>query len=354
MRVTTRSLVDNVVRKLQQQAQSLDKLQTQISSGKRISRPSDDPVGMWRSLKLRRDHDSHSQHLRNTDDARNWLVSEDRVLAGTADALARLREYAVQGSDDAYSSTDRAAIGREVTQLKEHLLSLFNGTTFVGQSLFSGRQTGTQPFSVDANGNVLYAGETGVTVPPSSSDVTAANGIAGLSLTDADSAVPGSYRVAVGAVAAGVANVTITRYDTLGVAVPGASETVAITVPTGADPKVVDFASLGLTLSVNSSLGTTAFAESATSEITAGNAQIAREIGAGVNLPVNLLGAKFLTMFQDITAMQKALASSDRAAVASSIAALDKGIELTLVAQAEVGTRLNRLDIGEERLREAD
>src|SRR5688572_31385518 len=113
MRVTTRSLVDNVVRQLQQQAQTLDKLQTRVASGKRISRPSDDPVGMWRSLKLRRDHDSHAQHLRNTDDARNWLVSEDRVLSGTGAALSRIREYAVQGADAAYSTNDRLAIARE-------------------------------------------------------------------------------------------------------------------------------------------------------------------------------------------------------------------------------------------------
>ena len=354
MRVTTRSLVDNVVRQLQQQAQTLDKVQTQVASGKRISRPSDDPVGVWRSLNLRREHDGNTQHLRNMDDARNWLVSEDQVMSGTTAALARLREYAVQGADDAYSNADRIAIADEVAQLKEHLLSLFNGTTIVGQSIFSGRQTGTAPFSKDANGNVLYGGETGITTPAASIDLVPGNGIAGLTLTDTDSAVPGSYRVAVGAVAAGVANVTITRYDSLGVAVPGATQTVAVTVPTGTNPKVVDFSSLGLTLSVNSSLGSAAFAESVTSQLTAGSAQIAREIGAGVNLPVNLLGAKFLTMFQDVTAMEKALRANDRTTVSKSIAALDTAIDVTLVAQAEVGTRLNRLDIGQERLAEAD
>ncbi|HET7771781.1 MAG TPA: flagellar hook-associated protein FlgL [Chloroflexota bacterium] len=357
MRVTTRSLVDNVVRQLQQNAQAVDKLQTQIASGKRISRPSDDPSGVWRSLKLRGGHDANTQHLRNMDDARNWLASEDRVLSGTNAALARMREYAVQGADASYSNNDRLAISREVSQLKEHILSLFNGTTFVGQSLFSGRQTGTQPFTVDANGHVLYAGETGVTVPAASTDLVSGNGIASLTLTDTDSAVPGSYRVAVGAIGAvtpGVADVTITRYDSLGVAVPGATQTVSVTVPAGSDPKVVDFSSLGLTLTVNSSLGSTAFAETVASEVTVGSAQIAREVGAGVNLPVNLLGAKFLTMFQDIKSLEKALQTNDRAAVAQGIANIDKALEVSLVSQAEVGTRLNRLDVAEESLRGAD
>jgi flagellar hook-associated protein 3 FlgL len=138
------------------------------------------------------------------------------------------------------------------------------------------------------------------------------------------------------------------------VAVPGATQTVSVTVPTGTDLQVVEFSSLGLTLTVNASLGTTAFAETAASELTAGSAQIAREVGAGVSLPVNILAAKFLTMFQDINALEKALKANDRTTVAAGIANIDKAIETSLGAQAEVGTRLNRLDSAEEQLREAD
>jgi flagellar hook-associated protein 3 FlgL len=354
MRVTSRSLVDNVVRQLQQNAQAVDKLQQQISSGRRISRVSDDPSGAWRALRLRREGAGNAQHLRNMDDARNWLVSDDRVLSGAGAALSKLREFAVQGADDAYSANDRKAIAREVGQLKEHILSLFNGTTLVGQSLFSGRKTDVPPFTVDANGNVVYAGETGMTIPAASTDITTANGIQSLSLTDADSAVPGEYRVSVAAVAGGVSDVTLTRYDSLGVAVPGATETVSVTVPTGADVTHVDFSALGLTLTVNAGLGSTAFAESATSQVTASSARIAREIGDGVTLPVNLLGTKFLTMFQDINALEKALKADDQVNIAKGIANADKAIELALVTQAEVGTRMNRLDNAEERLNDVE
>src|SRR5829696_9149905 len=104
MRVTARSLVDKALRQLQQNAQAVDKLQQQISSGKRISRVSDDPSGAWRALRLRREGAGNAQHLRNMDDARNWLVSDDRVLSGAGAALAKLREYAVQGADDSYSA----------------------------------------------------------------------------------------------------------------------------------------------------------------------------------------------------------------------------------------------------------
>ena len=354
MRVSSRSIVDSVVRQLQHNAQAVDKLQTQIASGKRIRRVSDDPSAAWRALRLRRDHAGHEQTLRNMDDARNWLLSNDRVLSGTGSALAKLRDYAVQGADDSYSANDRIAIAREVTQLKEHILSLFNGTQFVGQSLFSGRKTDVQPFTVDAGGNVLYAGETGITIPATSTDLSAAGGITALALTDTDSAVQGNYRVSVTAAAAGVSDVTITRYDAAGVAVPGATQTVSVTIPAAGQPLVVDFGDVGVTLTVNSGLGSTAFVESATSEFAAGSAQIARDIGAGVNLPVNLLGTKFLTMFQDVVSLERALKSDDQVNISKGIANLDRAIELTLVSQAEVGTRMNRLDNGEERLRDAD
>lgn len=356
MRVTSRSLVDSVVNNLQKSQQTLDKLQTQISSNKRLHRPSDDPAAVWRSLRSRQDHASHVQHARNMDDAGNWLVSSGRALDGTQQILAKMRELAVQASDDSYSANDRAAIGREITQLKQQVLSLFNGTQYVGQSLFSGRQTGVAPFSADASGNVTYAGETGVTVPAASIDVAAVNGIESLTLTDAASAEPGTYRMGMAALAPGATSVdvTLTRYDSAGVAVPGATQTVAVAIPAAGDLTVVDFSALGITVTANTALGTATFAETATSEFTVGDATIEREIGAGVKLPVNLLGSKFLTMFQDLRDLERALSGSIQPEISKGIANLDKAIELTLVSQAELGTRQNRLDNAGERLLEAD
>ena len=354
MRVTSRSIVDNVVRQLQQNAQALDKIQAQVTSGKRITRVSDDPSAAWRALRLRREHAGNDQLLRNLDEARNWLTGNDRILQGATDTIARARELAVQGSDDGYSPNDRAAIAEQIKQLKEATVALFNDANHVGQSLFSGRRTDVPPFTLDSAGNVRYAGETGVNIPPASSDLSLANGIEALSLTDTTSATPGTYRVAVTAAAAGAADVTITQYDSLGVAIPGATETVTVTIPTAGALEVVDFSALGLTLTANSALGTTAFAESATSQVTVSDAAITREIGAGVTLPVNLTGSKFLSLLNDLTALEAALRADSQPDIAKGIANLDKHLENLLVTQAEVGTRLNRVQDTEQRVRDAD
>ncbi|HEU5317862.1 MAG TPA: flagellar hook-associated protein FlgL [Chloroflexota bacterium] len=354
MRVTSRSIVDNVVRQLQQNAQALDKIQSQVTSGKRITRVSDDPAAAWRALRLRREHAGNDQLLRNLDEARNWLAGNDRVLQGATDTIARVRELAVQGADDAYAANDRIALADQVKQLKEATVALFNDANHIGQSLFSGRRTDLPPFTLDSSGNVRYAGETGVNIPPASSDLTATSGIEALSLTDSASATPGTYRVSVAAAAAGTADVTMTRYDSLGVAVPGATETVTVTVPAAGALAVVDFSALGLTLTANDALGATAFAESPTSQVSVSDAAITREIGSGVNLPVNLTGSKFLSFLNDLKSLETALRSASQPAIAKGIADMDRHLETVLVAQAEVGTRLNRVEDTEQRLREAD
>jgi flagellar hook-associated protein 3 FlgL len=356
MRVTSRSLVDSALRNIQQNAQSLERLQNQIGSGKRLTRPSDDPAAVWRGLRMRREQSNAGQHLRNMDEARNWLGSTDKALDALNGTLAKLRELAVQASDDSNNTADRRAIATQVAELKDYALSIFNGANYVGQTLFSGRKTTTAPFSEDAAGNVVYDGETGITIPAGSTDLAAANGIQALTLTDADSAVEGTYRLSVTAPVnpGDPSNVTITRYDAAGVAVPGATQSVAVTIPTGAELSVIDLADLGLTLTVNSSLGSVPFAESATSQFTAVHTQIHREIGPTNTLPVNLQASRFLTMFQDLGKLESALDDDDQPNIALGISNLDTAIELTLNVQAEVGTRLNRLEVASERMTTID
>lgn len=352
MRVTSRSMVDNVVRYLQQNAQALDHVQRQITSGKRVTRPADDPAAAWRSLRLRQNRDDNAQSSRNLDDARNWLTANDRALGAVNNTFARLRELAVQGADDSYGARDRAAIAREVSQLKEHLLSVVNGTVHVDQQVFSGLKTITVPLAVDAGGNVVYTGDTGITVPPASSDLDPNNGIQSITLTDASSATPGTYRVAVsGPIPPGNTDVdlTITRYDAAGVAVPGATQTLTVAIPSGADLKAVDFSQMGITVTVNATIGTLVFPESVSSAFTAGNASVVREVAPGTTLPVNMLASRFLTAFQDITALERALNANDQINISKGIKNLDTAIDLTLTLQAEIGTRINRLDVTQER-----
>lgn len=357
MRVTSRSLVDNVVRQLQSNAQTLDQIQNQVSTGKKITRPADDPVGTWKALRMRRDHADDTQLLRNVDEARNWLTANDQSLSQINDSLGRLRELAVQASDDSYTARDRAAIAGEAQQLQDQILSLVNGTTYVDQNVYSGLKTSSTPLVVDANGNTVYAGDTGITLPPTASDLTAANGLTGLTLTDAASATQGNYQLSISAPIAPAntqVDVSITRYDAMGVAVPGATQTITVDIPTGNDLKVVDFSQLGITATLNSAAGAVPFGQSPTSQFTVGDAQIAREIAPGVKMPVNMLASRFLTMFQDLKNLNLAMTTNNQPKISQGIADIDTALKMVLTAQGDMGTRLNRLDAVQSRTTNLD
>jgi len=120
----------------------LDQLQGQISSGSRINKPSDDPVGTAQALSFQEGIDQSKQYLTNIDSANAWLNATDTALASVTASLQRARELAVEGATDTASSDDRATINAEVQQLQQQVLSLAqtrNGASY----LFAGTRTDT-------------------------------------------------------------------------------------------------------------------------------------------------------------------------------------------------------------------
>ncbi len=159
MRVTTRSMIDGLIANLQASQEAQDRLQNQITSGKRVNRPSDDPTAAWRGVRLRQDSAANTQYLRNMDDARAWLDTTDSALDGVQSTLAKIRELAVQTANDTYNATDRAEVSHQVNEMREHLMALLNSTNHAGQYVFSGMRTSTPAFTKDIAGNVLYQGD---------------------------------------------------------------------------------------------------------------------------------------------------------------------------------------------------
>ncbi len=158
MRISTAYLFDqNLSAMLTQQAE-LGKTQLQISTGKKILNPSDDPVGAVEILNLQREINLSEQYLTNADKAENNLTLEEGVLDSSVNILQRIHELSVQGLNDTNSQSDRRAIAQEITQLNDQLLSLANTQDSSGNYLFSGYKSDTQPYtSIGAS----YAGDSG-------------------------------------------------------------------------------------------------------------------------------------------------------------------------------------------------
>lgn len=159
MRVTTKMTADNSVYNLQQSRIKLDSLQGQISSGKKIQTPSDDPIAARQLLDLEDKLKAGDQYQGNIEKAKVWLNVTDTALGGISDMIRQARSVAAQiGS----GSTDPTVVSNAVSQLTEIKRQLVNlGNTQLGdQYIFSGFNDATPPFTYTAppGPNASYAG----------------------------------------------------------------------------------------------------------------------------------------------------------------------------------------------------
>jgi flagellar hook-associated protein 3 FlgL len=158
MRVTTMMSSRAVVRDLNDGLGRLSRLQQQLSSGKQITRPSDDPYGTTRALALRGELAGLEQHQRNVGDGTGWLNTCDTALAQISDSLQRVRELLVQAGNDAAGPQARAAIADEIDQLIDGVKQEAN-VQYGGRYVFAGTATDTAPWPL--GGPDAYAGDRG-------------------------------------------------------------------------------------------------------------------------------------------------------------------------------------------------
>ena len=158
MRVTTLMSSSATLRDLNDGLSRLSRLQNQLSSGKQITRPSDDPYGTSRSLALRGELGGLDQFQRNVDDGTGWLNTSDTALGQMSDVLARVRELLVDGGNDTAGPSARSAIADEIDQLAESVKQEAN-VQYGGRYVFSGTATDTAPYAL--GGADRYAGDAG-------------------------------------------------------------------------------------------------------------------------------------------------------------------------------------------------
>ena len=160
MRVSTSGMFaagQNAMLRLQE---ALDFTQRQVSSGRRILTPSDDPIAAARSLELREAVGRLDQFDRNANIATNRLSQEESALASVNNVLQRVRELALQGNNATQSNESRKQIAVEVRELREQLIQIANQKDGDGNFLFSGNLEDTQPV-VRVGASFSYNGDQG-------------------------------------------------------------------------------------------------------------------------------------------------------------------------------------------------
>lgn len=160
MRISTSMMYDLGVSTIQQQYSDLLTLQQQLATGRRVLKPSDDPIASARALEVSQSQSVSEQFSTNGQHASNALALQESILAQVGDVLHNVRTLAIYGGDAALSNADRVAIATELQGNYDQLLGLSNSTDGNGQYLFSGYKGSTQPFAQTGAG-VVYNGDQG-------------------------------------------------------------------------------------------------------------------------------------------------------------------------------------------------
>merc|ERR1711991_190993 len=227
------------------QAKSLEKL----SSGSRINRAADDAAGLSISEKMRGQIRGLEQAQRNAQDGISLIQTAEGALNETHAILQRMRELSVQASSETLDSNDRTAISSEISELEKEIDNIGSSTQF--------------------NKINLLNGGLGSSVGSVGSDLGVDDGIANIV---SNGAATGTYTVSY-----------VQSTDVLTVQNSAATVVQSVdltgTFPTGFDTKDISFGDLGVTVTINANLDTTAsISANNTFAVSGGNVDI--QIGA--------------------------------------------------------------------------
>jgi flagellar hook-associated protein 3 FlgL len=161
IRISTSMIFAQGVFNMQNATSALLKTQNQISAGRRLLTPADDPVAAARSLEVSQSQAITDQYARNTDSATASLGLSDNALAGVTTLIQNVKTLAVNAGDGALTQSDLSSIATALRSNYQQLLALSNSTDGNGQYLFSGFQGSTQPFAELSPGVVAYQGDQG-------------------------------------------------------------------------------------------------------------------------------------------------------------------------------------------------
>ena len=156
-RITPQMTTQSVLSNIQGVQDQLTQTQQELSSGKSINQPSDNPYGASLAVSLNSDLSSLGDYANNVTDGTAWASAATTSLQNVQSMLQRVQEVVVQASNGTESAADLSASAQEVKQLTEAIKQEAN-TQYGGQYIFSGTATSTAPYSSTGD---AYQGNSG-------------------------------------------------------------------------------------------------------------------------------------------------------------------------------------------------
>jgi len=168
MRISSIQIFNSGVQNMLQASSDVTATQQEVSSGKKLVKPSDDPVGATRVLNIQEEMAQRTQYDKNIDSATSSLNQEDSLLGNVWDTLQQIRDETLQAGNTAVlTQADRSKIAQQMQQQVQSILGVMNSRDVNNKYIFSGFKGDTVPFvqqgaaSLGVNGSVLYQGDEG-------------------------------------------------------------------------------------------------------------------------------------------------------------------------------------------------
>lgn len=145
LRVTQSMMNTQLLRNISNNLSRMNTLQNQLSTGMKINKPSDDPVGITFALRYRSELDANDQYTKNVSSSVSMLEYTDTTIGQAGDIMQRARELLIKGANGALEQTSLDAIKVEVAQLYNQMVEIGN-SQFNGKQVFNGELTGDKPY----------------------------------------------------------------------------------------------------------------------------------------------------------------------------------------------------------------
>lgn len=151
LRITQGMMHSQLLRNINNNVSKLDNYQTMQSTGRKINKPSDDAVGITYALRYRSELSMNEQYQKNLDMAESLVEHTDTTLGQIGDVILRVKELTVQGLNGTNEGSPMSAIGKELRQLYDQIVTLGNDH-LNGRYIFNGQQTDQKPYTATTPG----------------------------------------------------------------------------------------------------------------------------------------------------------------------------------------------------------
>lgn len=172
MRVSTGQIYDTGILGIQRNQSDMLKSYNQISSGRRVVTPEDDPVAAAQALVITQTQSVNTRFIENQGKAKEQLSLVDTRLQDATNILQSVISNAVQAGNASLNDANRQALAKQLQVSLQDMIGIANSQDATGQYMFAGYQTNSRPFATGTDTPVNPAGSTYGSVPPAVSYVT--------------------------------------------------------------------------------------------------------------------------------------------------------------------------------------